>query len=92
MALPGPVRASKFGGSGSILKRVYGNIRALDFQSFQELWVGLKRQTRLRTGTSPRLPELSSSFSEAAVCSFQIQCAFRLYGFINYKNSIQIGK
>ena len=42
-----PVRASKFGGSGSILKRVYRNI-ALDFQSFQELWVGLKRQTRLR--------------------------------------------
>ena len=42
MALPGPVRASKFGGSGSNVKRVYRNI-ALDFQSFQELWVGLKR-------------------------------------------------
>ena len=47
MALPAPcAHQSSEDRAQSSNACTYGNIRALDFQSFQELWVGLKRQTR----------------------------------------------
>ena len=90
MALPAPCAHQSSEDRAQSSNACTGTSARSTFRAFRSSGWG----SNAATGTSPRLPELSSSFSEAAVCSCSV--CFQ-YGFINYKNSnslftIQIGK